>query len=164
MRTNRLVSLALAGILAFSSIGNAATPVSTSFQVKVQILDACSVTTPATLDFGVQTALSANVDGTTSIAVTCSLLTPYTVSLDGGVHGTGLTDRKMQGSSTDTVSYALHSDVNRTSNWGNTTGTWVTGTGLGVAATTHTVYGRIPTQTTPRPGTYTDTITVTVAY
>ncbi|WP_163468383.1 spore coat protein U domain-containing protein, partial [Klebsiella michiganensis] len=28
----------------------------------------------------------------------------------------------------------------------------------------YTVYGRVPVQTTPAPGTYTDTITVTVTY
>ncbi|MCE3520182.1 spore coat protein U domain-containing protein, partial [Escherichia coli] len=32
------------------------------------------------------------------------------------------------------------------------------------AAQPYTVYGRVPVQTTPAPGTYTDTITVTVTY
>lgn len=164
MSTKKIVAGALAGLMTIASSSNAATPITTSFQVKVQILDSCSVATPATLDFGPQTALGVNVDGTTSVAVTCSLLTPYTVSLDAGTHGASVTTRKMQGGSADTVAYALYSDSGRTTNWGDTSGTWVSGTGLGVLATTHTVYGRIPAQTTPRPDTYTDTITVTVNY
>jgi spore coat protein U-like protein len=48
--------------------------------------------------------------------------------------------------------------------WGNTVGTdTVAATGSG-AAQSYTVYGRITAQTTPAPGTYTDTITVTVTY
>jgi spore coat protein U-like protein len=160
----QFASLALAGLLATSATGNAATPITTSFQVKVQILDSCAVATPATLDFGAQTALNVSIDGTTSVAVTCSLATPYTVSLDAGTHGTGVADRKMRGATSDTISYGLYSDLARTSNWGNISGSWISGIGLGVLPTTHTIYGRIPSQTTPRPDTYTDMITVTVSY
>jgi len=39
----------------------------------------------------------------------------------------------------------------------------VANTGTG-SSQSFTVYGRIPTQTTPSPDTYTDTITVTVTY
>jgi spore coat protein U-like protein len=48
--------------------------------------------------------------------------------------------------------------------WGITIGTdTVSATGNG-AAQTHTVYGRVPAQTTPAPATYSDTVTVTVTY
>lgn len=164
MNTKKFAMAALACLTTVATSSEAASPITTSFQVKVQILDSCSVATPATLDFGTQTSLAASVDGTTSIAVTCSLLTPYSVSLDTGLHASSVTARKMQGASSDVVSYALYSDIARSTNWGNTNGSNVTGVGLGVLPTTHTVYGRIPTQTTPRPDTYTDTITVTVAY
>jgi spore coat protein U-like protein len=39
----------------------------------------------------------------------------------------------------------------------------VSGTGIG-SSQNYTVYGRVQAQTTPAPGTYTDTITVTVTY
>jgi spore coat protein U-like protein len=39
----------------------------------------------------------------------------------------------------------------------------VSGTGNG-AGQTITIFGRVPAQTTPAPGTYTDTVTVTVTY
>jgi spore coat protein U-like protein len=51
-----------------------------------------------------------------------------------------------------------------TTNWGNTVGTdTVAGTGNG-SGQVYTVYGQISAQTTPAPGTYNDTITVTITY
>jgi spore coat protein U-like protein len=44
-----------------------------------------------------------------------------------------------------------------------TGGALVSATGNG-ADQTFTIYGRVPAQTTPAPGTYTDTVTVTVTY
>jgi spore coat protein U-like protein len=62
------------------------------------------------------------------------------------------------------INYALYRDSARTANWGNTVGTdTVSGTGTG-ANQSLTVYGRVPAQTTPVAGTYTDTIVVTVTY
>ena len=148
-----------------STTALAATPLSTNFTVQIRILDSCSVGTPATLDFGSQTALTASQDQTTSIQVTCSLTTPYHIGLDQGVNGASVSSRKMKGAtSADTVSYALYRDALRTANWGNTVSTDTIdfiGTGLPVS---HLVYGRVPAQTTPRPDSYTDTITVTVNY
>jgi spore coat protein U-like protein len=63
-----------------------------------------------------------------------------------------------------TVGYALYSNAGRTTNWGNTVGTdTVSGTGNGTGQAL-TVYGRVPPQSTPAPGAYSDTITVTVTY
>jgi spore coat protein U-like protein len=63
-----------------------------------------------------------------------------------------------------TVNYTLYSDSGRTTIWGNTVGTnTVAATGNGTGQN-YTVYGRVSSQTTPAPGTYTDTITVTVTY
>jgi spore coat protein U-like protein len=48
--------------------------------------------------------------------------------------------------------------------WGSTVGTNTeSGTGTG-STQSLTVYGRVASQTTPNPGTYSDTIVVTVAY
>jgi spore coat protein U-like protein len=66
--------------------------------------------------------------------------------------------------STATVNYKLYSNSGHTTNWGNTVNTDtvdITGDG---ASHTYTVYGRIPAQTTPAPGTYADLVTVTVTY
>ncbi len=48
--------------------------------------------------------------------------------------------------------------------WGNTIGTnTVAGTGDGTQ-TNYTVYGRVPAQTTPSAGFYSDTVVATVTY
>ena len=52
----------------------------------------------------------------------------------------------------------------RTQPWGNSSGViTAAGTGSGLAQSL-TVYGRVPAQTTPSPGAYTDTVVVTLTY
>ena len=116
------------------------------------------------LNFGSQGVLSANVDQTSALQVQCTDTTPYNVGLDAGT-GAGATvaTRKMT-SGGNTVSYSLYTDSGRTTVWGNTVGTdTVAATGNG-ADQSYTVYGRVGTQTTPAPGSYSDTVTVTVTY
>jgi spore coat protein U domain-containing protein, fimbrial subunit CupE1/2/3/6 len=171
MRTSflRRRRIALTGILASTCLLQsielplAATATST-FTVTITLAATCTVASPNTLDFGTQGILSANVDQTTTFTVTCTNTTTYNVGLDAGL-GSGATvaTRKMTGGAA-TVNYTLYSNPGRTTIWGNTVGTdTVAGTGNG-AAQTLTVYGRVPSQTTPAPATYTDTITVTVTY
>jgi spore coat protein U-like protein len=62
-----------------------------------------------------------------------------------------------------TVNYNLYTASNYTTIWGNAGGALVNSTGNG-ADQLFTIYGRVPAQTTPAPGTYTDTVTVTVTY
>lgn len=63
------------------------------------------------------------------------------------------------------VVYGLYKDAGRSQPWGDgaTPGSTVAGTGTG-AAKGYTVYGRVPPQTAPTPGTYSDTVVVTVTY
>jgi spore coat protein U-like protein len=166
LRKRRLVLtgiLASACLLQSVELPLAATATST-FTVSITLAATCTVASPNTLDFGTQGILSANVDQTTTFTVTCTNTTTYNVGLDAGL-GSGATvaTRKMTGGAA-TVNYTLYSNPGRTTIWGNTVGTdTVAGTGNG-AAQTLTVYGRVPSQTTPAPATYTDTITVTVTY
>jgi spore coat protein U-like protein len=63
-----------------------------------------------------------------------------------------------------TVVYSLYKDSARGSVWGNTVGTnTAAGTGTG-SAQTSTVFGRVPSQSVPAPGTYNDTIVVTATF
>jgi spore coat protein U-like protein len=135
-----------------------------SFTVSITIAATCTINSASTLNFGNQGILSTNVDQTSTIQVTCTNTTPYNIGLDAGT-GTGatVTTRKMT-SGGATVNYTLYSDSGRSVIWGNTVGTnTVAATGNGTGQN-YTVYGRVPLQTTPAPGTYTDTITVTVTY
>jgi spore coat protein U-like protein len=150
--------------LALSTAAYAATATS-NFQVRITIQAQCLAATTNDLDFGSSGFLSSNVDAQSSIAVQCTNTTPYNVGFDQGVNGSSVTARQMKGGpSNELVNYAIYSNAGRTTNWGNTVGTdTVTGTGNGSPQTIQ-VYGRVPSQTTPTPGTYTDTITVTVTY
>jgi spore coat protein U-like protein len=71
----------------------------------------------------------------------------------------------MSGPGGSGLSYSLYQNSTRTTNWGNTVGTdTVSGTGTGNAQALN-VYGRIPgSQTSVVPGSYADTITVTLTY
>jgi spore coat protein U-like protein len=70
----------------------------------------------------------------------------------------------MTGPGAATIGYSLFTDTSRSSIWGNTVGSnTVSSNGTG-AAQAYTVYGRVSAQTTPAPGTYTDTVTVTLTY
>ena len=132
--------------------------------VQVSITATCLINSASTLNFGTQGVLAANVDQTSTLQVTCTNTTPYNIGLDAGT-GSGATVavRKLT-SSSNTLNYTLYSDTGRTTVWGNTVSTdTVAGTGNGTGQS-YTVYGRIPAQTTPAPGNYTDTITVTVTY
>ncbi|HEY1962441.1 MAG TPA: spore coat U domain-containing protein, partial [Rhizomicrobium sp.] len=92
--------------------------------------------------------------------------TPWNVGLNQGTFsGATVTSRKMSGPGSASLSYSLYQDAARTRNWGNTVGTdTVPGTGTGTAQSL-TVYGRVPgSQTAAVPGSYADTIVVTLTY
>jgi len=103
-------------------------------------------------------------NATSTVTVTCTNTTPYTVGLSAGLAtGATVTTRKMQ-NGTALLPYALYSNSGRTTNWGNSAATnWVSGTGNGTAQAL-TVYGRVAAALYPTPGSYSDTITVTVTY
>ena len=115
------------------------------------------------LNFGSAGLLNAAVSGTSTLTATCSASTPYTLSLSGGnANATDPTQRKMANGAAQ-ITYGLYQDAAHGNPWGSTSSNWVSGTGSG-ASQSLTVYGLVPTQTTPAPGTYTDTIVATVSY
>lgn len=135
---------------------------SSSIVVTATVLAYCVVTaTP--MAFG--NYASAQLDSAATLAVSCTLGTPYTIGLDQGT-GVGATVplRNMTGTvSGSTLNYSMYSDANRTSVWGNTVGNLLPGTGNGLVQTL-TVYGRIPAGQLSAPGLYTDTVTATLSY
>jgi spore coat protein U-like protein len=163
---SKLTWAAAAG-LAVVSMAASATAVDNTFQARIVIQDACLVnlTAPTTLDFGTNGVLSANVDTSSVVTLTCATSTAYSVSLDAGANPSSAGDvatRRMK-SGSNYVGYQMYTDSSRSDVWGTAVGDLVAGTGNGIAQTL-TVYGRVPAQTTPPAGTYTDTVTVTVTY
>lgn len=137
----------------------------TTFTSKVVVTAACAVTA-TNIDFGTTGLFTANIDMTSKINVTCTTSTPYAVGIGAGTYGSAVTARKMKTSAvaTQTVGYSLFRDTGRTANWGLTVGTdTLAGVGTGIAQPL-TVYGRVPVQAAVSPGTYTDTLSVTLTY
>lgn len=133
----------------------------TDLVLTVVILPSCSISANP-LAFGSYSG--AVVNATTTLSVTCTNTTPYNVGLSAGSgSGATVTSRKMTGPGGASLDYSLFSNSTRTTNWGNTSGSWVGGTGNG-AAQTLTVYGQVPANQHPTAGSYTDTIIATVNY
>ena len=121
------------------------------------LADSLIFSTPA--DF-----LTASIDGTTQVHVTCAAGIPYQIGLDNGLNFSA-TRRMAGGSSSGYVGYELYKDSNRSLRWGNTPGTdTLTGSPGTGNSQTYTVYGQVPVQSTPSPDKYSDTITVKVTY
>jgi spore coat protein U-like protein len=153
---------------AYSTVGTCATIGTTHattapFTVTATNATNCSVSA-STLNFGSAGVLRAALDATSSITVTCTNAAPYTVALNGGLSGaTNPTQRKLSQASA-TITYGLYQDLGRTAPWGDSIGVnTMAGTGSGLAQTL-TVYGRVPAQNTPSPGTYSDTVVLTISY
>ena len=165
MRLNKISLAVLAAGLTVAGSALAATTSST-FQVTANVVAQCSISA-ANLGFGAVDPLGVNVDASSALTVKCTKNSAYTVGLDAGVTvGATIAARKMANGA-DIMNYNLYTDAARASVWGNTTGTWASGTGAGMGtAQTLTVYGRVPTgQTNLAVGNYTETtITATVTY
>ncbi|PQZ25316.1 Csu type fimbrial protein [Ochrobactrum vermis] len=133
-----------------------------SFNVTATVAANCLIATQD-VDFGSVGVLTSNVDTTGRVSVTCTPGTNYTVGLSNGNTGTSPTARRMTLASQG-ITYGLFQDSGRSQPWGNTAGTnTIAGTGTGTAKNL-TVYGRVPPQTTPGPGVYSDVVVVTVVY
>ena len=136
-------------------------PATTTFGVSATVLKDCIVSATA-LAFGNYTgAVNTN---TSTVTVTCTNTTAYQVALDAGANGGGTVTTRQMKNGTVKLNYGLYSDAAWTTNWGNSSATnWVTGTGNG-AGQALTVYGQIPAAQYVTPGSYADTITVSVTY
>lgn len=160
--------LAPLGIAALGSMliaDPAAAQQSTQFQVSLTIQAECRLTSASDLAFGNTGVIQAAITSTSTIGVQCTNTTPYNIGLNAGA-GTGATvaARRMTSGAGATIVYELFRDPARSQIWGNTAGTdTLAGIGNG-AVQSLTVYGRVPAQTTPAAGSYTDTVQVTVTY
>jgi spore coat protein U-like protein len=164
-----LVTTAAAAIAVIAGGAQAATT-TTTFQVSATVLKACSVSAAA-LAFGNYTPGSGAISGSTTISVNCTKSTGYTVALNAGsTTGGAVSQRLMLNGTANTLQYNLYTTTAYSTIFGDGTGTSVTQSGTGSGMNTSnslTVYGQLPDSTTNQgaiPGSYTDTITVTVTY
>ncbi len=138
----------------------------TTFNTTASVAAQCNVSA-ANLGFGAINPLSSQVDATTTLTVNCTKNSPYIVGLDAGVTTGATIAQRLMANGANTMQYNLYTNSARSSIWGNSSGSWVSGTGAGLAiAQTLTVYGRVANgQTNLAVGNYQEnTITVTVTY
>jgi len=167
---SRLAAIALFAAAVPPATTSAATynngTTTSTFDVTMTIVANCKVAATA-LDFGqAQGVLSTTVAVNSNINVTCSNTTPYNVGLNAGSGaGSSGTTRYLSGTggNTSTVRFNLFQAAGTTP-WGDTQGTNTHGGVGNGSAQALTVYGEVPTQTTPQPDTYKSTITATVYF
>jgi spore coat protein U-like protein len=134
-----------------------------SFQITGTVTANCTVSA-TNLFFPPQSVLKTLVDAQSNIFVTCTTRAPYWIGLDGGATAATDPTQRMMSLGGQTIAYGLYRDSARSMPWGSTKDV-DTASGTGSAtSTTFPVYGRIPVQSTPAPGTYQDTIVVTVNF
>ena len=141
-----------------------------SFSVTANVSKSCLVTADP-LNFGTVNGLpgQADRDQTSTISVTCTTPTAYTVALtpsNGSTAGVGsMAPTGGVPGNTDTVPYRLYRNAARTTVWGSVTGTnTVAGTGIGLAQAL-TLYGSVlGASDNVRTDDYSDVVTVALTY
>ena len=163
-----IVSAIMACSAGLSASSYAATTTAT-MTVTSSVLTACTMTT-GDLTFGAyDPSTQADVDGTATITSTCTLGGGAVITLSqGGNAFAGSSDAvplRQMADGTNRLKYHLYGDSDRSSVFGNTTGTGQNVLGSGAAETT-TVYGRIvgSENAGTTPGTYSDGVLVTLTY
>jgi spore coat protein U-like protein len=138
----------------------------------------CSITA-ISLNFGVYDPAAATADDSVgTVTVTCRNISGgadrinYTVMLSNGQYGTSAATRAM-GAGASRLGYNVFTDPARTQAWGTGTGGTVIasgamtvgpGNGNNTKTVVHNVYGRIPQLQDAAPGTYSDTMMVTLTF
>ncbi|MHA6845411.1 spore coat U domain-containing protein [Ralstonia syzygii] len=141
-------------------------PTTFSLSASATLVSDCLISA-TNLNFGTAGVLTSALTASSAITLNCTNQAPWTLALSAG-SGSGATFSSRlltRGGGTQTVGYNLYTSSAHTTVWGDGTGgsSTVAGTGTGLAQST-TVFGRVPTQTTPQAGMYSDTIIVTVTY
>lgn len=134
------------------------------FSATATVVNNCNITA-TNLNFGATGLLKSALNATASITAQCTNGDAYRIALNGGTTANVAARRMTRSGGGGAVNYQLYVDSGLTTAWGDGTGgtTQATGTGTGNSQML-TVYGVVPAQTTPAPGTYTDTITATISF
>lgn len=134
-----------------------------TFTVQARVIPRCTISA-TDLDFGQTGQLAAARDATNRLTIVCTANAPYAVGLDGGLSGATDPTRRRMTRGAEGILYGLYRDQARLQPWGATQGLDTMGA-VGTGSTQRfTVFGRVPGQSTPSPGVYSDTVVVTVTY
>ncbi|WP_206956027.1 Csu type fimbrial protein [Trinickia acidisoli] len=135
-----------------------------TFTASATVINDCNINA-TNVTFAATSVTTTALNATGSITAQCTSGDAWRIALNGGSSGS-VTAREMQRSGGGgTISYQLYTNSTHSQIWGDgTSGTTMeTGTGTGNSVVL-TVYGEVPSQTTPLPGSYSDTITATISF
>ncbi len=134
-----------------------------SFNVRATIANDC-VINAGNLDFGTNSVLNGARRASSALSVQCTANNPYQIAFNGGQNGTVAARRMKNPATGETIAYSLSSAMDGPA-WGDgTLGTLVYG-GVGTGGVQAVpVYGSVPAQRTPSPGSYRDTVTATLYF
>ena len=151
-------------LLAAPSCASLAAAGTFPFTVSATVTNNCTIGA-TNLSFGTAGVIGAGINAAGSLSVTCTNGDAWRISLNGGGSGNVAARVMQRQGGGGSVGYQLYADSARSLPWGDGTGgtTRVTGTGTGLAQAVP-VYGRVPSQSTPMPGSYSDTITATIEF
>ncbi|PTE00398.1 Csu type fimbrial protein [Pandoraea apista] len=135
----------------------------TPFNAGVTVINNCTIAA-ANITFATQSALTRPVAGAGQLTVQCTNNDAFRVSLSAGLLGT-VTSRSMTGPTGSRVSYQLYLDSGYATIWGDgTSGTsQLSAVGTGIVQFIP-IYALVPSQSTPAPGIYTDSVTATIQF
>ena len=152
---------------ALSAVDKSATIV-----LSVEVLPACQAGSSSgsgvsfgTLDFGTHLRVDNLITrvgqpGAGALRINCQQNIPYRVLINAGHSGT-TNNRQRAGPGSAVLTYNLYTSANYTTIWDNSTGVSAMGNGQDQWLP---VYARVPAQSSPTPGSYNDTLTVTVSW
>ena len=154
----------LAALLLLSAlVPGTATTATATMPVTMTITAGCTVTATS-VAFGNRSVLACATSGTGALSVTCTNTMPCNAGLDAGGGGATAAVRRMTGPASAIIDYGLFQNADSTTAFGNTAGTnTVAGTGIGTSQAI-TVWGQVPAQPSPAPGSHADVVNVTIAF
>ena len=152
-------ALAAAAMALGLSSAHATTTATGSLAVSLQVTASCSVGNSSLTFNQVAGGGGGRESGSGTIYVTCSNGTVYNVTLDQGSYSNMGTRRMASGGSF--IAYSLYTDAAQQNPWSGTVQVTNTGTG---GQDPIPVYGQANWTGLTTPGTYTDTVTITVSY
>ncbi len=169
--TTYTASFAGAGAMQYSSSSIVALPcqsagssVAFAFNVSANVMNDCLIdTTPVA--FGSSGNLSSTTRATGTVLVKCTAANSYRITLNGGTVTNAAGDRKMKNVDTgETASYRLSTSLDGPI-WGDGANGTTTYDSVGTGLTQQiTIYGLVPSQTTPSPGNYSDRVTALIYF
>ncbi|MCA8296192.1 spore coat U domain-containing protein [Burkholderia sp. AU30198] len=135
-----------------------------AFSATATVVNDCNITA-TNIAFAPVGVLASALTATGTINAQCTNGDAFEIALNGGASGNVTARTMLRSGGGGSVGYQLYLNSGMSTIWGDGTGgtTMATGTGSGVTQAL-TVYGQVPAQTTPAPGSYSDTITATISF